>query len=77
MALFKKYINLGLIIYKKTRIYIVAFMVYIAVTSALYTQYNRETEARKTNLLQFYYQMILNGSVASVASVALRVYNET
>jgi hypothetical protein len=62
MALLKKYIDLGLRIYKKTRIYIVAFMVYIAVTSTLYNQYNRETEARKNNLLQVYYQMILNHS---------------
>ena len=69
MALFKKYINLGLRIYKKTRIYIVAFMVYIAVTSALYTQYNRETEARKTNLLQFYYQIILNHSAIKLDDV--------
>lgn len=62
MVLLKKYIDLGLRIYKKTRIYIVAFMVYIAVTSTLYNQYNRETEARKNNLLQVYYQMILNHS---------------
>lgn len=62
MAILKKYIDLGLRIYKKTRIYIVAFMVYIAVTSTLYNQYNRETEARKNNLLQVYYQMILNHS---------------
>jgi len=62
MALFKRYINLGLRIYKKTRIYIVAFVVYISVTSILYNQYNRETEARKNNLLQSYYQMILNHS---------------
>ena len=54
MVLLKKYIDLGLRIYKKTRIYIVAFMVYIAVTSTLYNQYNRETEARKNNLLQVY-----------------------
>lgn len=74
MVFLKKYINLGTKIYKKTRIYIIAFIAYIAVISVLYTQYNRETEARKTNLLQFYNKIILNHSTIKLDDILSKMH---